>query len=158
SPAMAELAAVRRRRLRLPGLLQENPPFRRFFTGQAISLLGDQVTLIALPLAAVLAVGADAAPMGYLTAAAPVPNLLFSLPFGAWVDRRWWHREAMIAADVGRAVLVAAIPIAYALDMLSLNLLYVVAFLTGSLSVLFFVSYNNLFVALVPRERYLDAN
>jgi len=62
----------------------------------------------------------------------------------------------MIAADLGRAGLLATIPLAYTLDVLTLEQLYVVAFLMGTLSVLFFVSYTTLFVSLVPRERYIE--
>ena len=85
----------------LPSLLRETP-FRRFWLGQGISLFGDQVGSIALPLTAVLVLNADAWEMGYLGAAALVPNLLFALHAGAFVDRRGRRRETMIAADLGR--------------------------------------------------------
>ncbi len=141
-----------------PALLRENAPFRRFWAGETISLFGDQVSLIAFPLVAVLALHAHAAQMGYLTAAALAPNLLFALHFGAWVDRRGRRRQTMIAADLGRAAALASIPLAYALGVLTIAQLYAVAFLTGTLSVLFAVSYSTLFTALVPRERYVEAN
>src|SRR2546426_2161713 len=132
--------------------------FRRFWFGQTISLFGDQVTLLALPLAAVLVLHAGPAQMGYLGAASLAPNLLFSLHAGAFVDRRGLRRQTMIAADIGRAVLLATIPIAYALDALTLTQLYLVAFLTGTLSVFFFVSYNTLFVSMVRRDSFVEAN
>ena len=147
-----------RARALVPELLRQNRPFRTFFAGQAVSLVGDQITLLALPLVAVLALDAGPAQMGYLATAALLPNLLFSLHAGAWVDRRGRRRQMMIAADLGRAALLATVPVAYAFDALTFAHLYVVAFLTGALSVLFFVSYNTLFVALIPRERYVDAN
>jgi MFS family permease len=106
----------------------------------------------------VLVLHADAAEMGYLGAAALLPNLLFALHAGALVDRRGRRRQTMIAADLGRFVLVGTIPVAYALDLLTFAQLYVVAFLAGSLSVLFSVSYNTLFVSLVERDRYIEAN
>ena len=68
----------------VPSLLRENPQFRRFWLGQTISLVGDQISLIALPLVAVLTLDANAAQMGYLVAAELAPNLLFSLHAGAW--------------------------------------------------------------------------
>jgi len=141
----------------VPDLLRERE-FGRFWAGQAISLSGDQITLIALPLIAVLVLHAGAAQMGYLGAAGLAPNLLFSLHAGALVDRRGRRRQTMIVADLGRAALIATIPLAYALDSLSLAHLYAVAFLTGTLSVFFFVSYNTLFVSIVPRGRYIEAN
>jgi MFS family permease len=132
--------------------------FRRFWFGETISLFGDQISLIALPLTAVLVLDAGPAQMGYLGAASLVPNLLFALHAGAIVDRRGKRRQTMIAADLGRALLVATIPVAYALDALTIAQLYAVAFLTGTLSVFFFVSYSTLFVSLVPRESYVEAN
>ncbi|HYM70921.1 MAG TPA: MFS transporter, partial [bacterium] len=149
----------KRRRPRLvPALLAENREFRTFWAGQVISLFGDQITLLALPLAAVLVLHADAREMGYLSAAGWVPYLLFSLHAGAWVDRRGRRRRAMIAADLGRVVLLATIPVAYWAGRLTMGYLYATAFLVGALSVVFFVSYSTLFVSMVPRERYVEGS
>ncbi|HKA27501.1 MAG TPA: MFS transporter, partial [Gaiellaceae bacterium] len=141
--------------LRLPASLRERD-FRRFWLGETVSLVGDQITLIALPLVGVLALHANALQMGYLGAAALLPNLLFSLHAGAWLDRRGRRRQAMIATAIGRAALLVTIPVAYAFGALTLAQLYVVSFLLGTLSVLFFVGYSTLFVSLVPRDRYLE--
>jgi MFS family permease len=151
------LAAPAAGRLRLPRTLQERD-FRRFWVGETVSLFGDQVTLIALPLVGVLALDASASEMGYLTAALIAPALFFSLHAGAWVDRRGRRRQTMIFTALGRSALLAVIPVLYWLDALTLTQLYVVSFLIGTLSVLFFVSYQALFVSLVSRERYLEAN
>src|SRR5262249_48117282 len=126
------------------------------WTAQTISYLGDQVTTIALPLIAVLALDASAAQMGALAALEWLPALLFSLHAGALVDRRGRRRATMIAADVGRALLLVSVPIAYWAGSLTLAQLFAVAFLTGSLSVFFNVSANALFAALVPRERFVE--
>jgi MFS family permease len=142
----------------IPPLLRGNANFRRYFIGQSISMLGDQVSLIALPLTAVLALHADAAQMGALTTAYLVPNLIFSLHAGVWVDRRGRRRQVMLATDVGRALLVATIPIAYALGHLTWAHLYVVSFLLGTLSVFFFVAYGAFFQVIVPRDDYVQAN
>ena len=142
----------------MPSLLRENKEFRAFWTGQSISLFGDQITLLALPLLAVLLLHAGAQEMGYLTAAGLVPTLLFALHAGAWVDRRGRRRQVMIATDVGRALLLMTIPVAYAAGWLTVNYLYAVAFLVGTLSVLFMVSYGALFVSIVPRDRYVEGN
>jgi MFS family permease len=140
----------------VPSLLRENREFRRLFAADSISLIGDQVTLIALPLTAVLVLDAGAAEMGYLTAAGLVPYLLFSLHAGAWVDRRGRRRQKMIAADLGRAMIVATVPVAYALDVLTIEQLLVTEFLVGSLAVVFRVAHPTLFVSVVPRERYVE--
>ena len=58
--------------------------FRRYWTAQSVSYLGDQVTIVALPLVAVLALDATAAEMGLLAAAGSLPNLLFSLHAARW--------------------------------------------------------------------------
>src|SRR5918992_3014010 len=132
--------------------------FRRFWAGQTISLFGDQISLLALPLVAVLVLDAGAADMGYLGAAALAPHLLFSLPAGVWLDRVARRRRIMIAADLLRAALVASVPLAYALDALTFGQLYAVAFLTGSLAVAFDISYGTVFVSVTPRRDYVEAN
>jgi MFS family permease len=132
--------------------------FRKFWVGQTISLFGDQVTYIALPLTGVLVLDANAAEMGYLGAAALLPHLFFALPAGVWLERVARRRQVMILADVGRAALLASLPLAYAFDSLTFAQLYAVAFATGTLAVLFDISYSTLYVAVVERERYLEAN
>ena len=142
----------------VPVLLRERKEFRRFWLGQTLSLFGDQVSALALPLVGVLVLDASPAQMGYLVAAGFAPNLIFPLFAGAWVDRVGHRRRIMIAADLGRACLLVAIPVSAAAEMLSLGELYVVAFLTGTLSVFFSVSYSGLFVSLVSPDKYIEAN
>jgi|SRR5215472_6285211 len=142
----------------IPGLLVQNRDFVWFWSGQTVSLFGDEISLLAIPLAAVILLHATAAQMGYLLAAALAPNLLFSLHAGNWVDRRGKRRQVMIGSDIGRALLLVTIPIAYVLGILTLGQLYVVAFLAGTLTLLFSVSNVALFQTLVRRERYVEAN
>jgi MFS family permease len=94
--------------------------------------------------------------MGLLMAAGTLPNLLFSLHAGAAVDRRGRRRATMVATDLARAALLASVPVAYWLGGLTLAQLYAVAFLAGSLAVVFAVCVNGLVPALVPRERYVE--
>jgi predicted MFS family arabinose efflux permease len=126
--------------------------------GQTVSLFGDQVSLLAIPLLAALELDAGAAQMGLLTAAALAPNLLFAIHLGAWADRRPRRRELLIGADIGRALLLLTIPLAWALGILSLAQLYVVAFAAGSLGVLFSVAYDIVFVALLDRRHYIEGS
>ena len=142
----------------IPSLLKERVDFRRFWTGQTISLFGDQISEIAFPLLAVIVLHANAAQMGYLTATMLAPNLLFSLHFGALVDRVGKRRRTMIIADLGRALLLFTIPVAHFLGLISFAQLLIVGFLAGSLSVLFHVSYSSVFVSIVPRKQYVEAN
>ncbi|MFI7574702.1 MFS transporter [Micromonospora sp. NPDC049497] len=145
------------RRPHIPKLLRQTA-FRRYWSAQTVSLFGDQITELAVPLLAVLAIGAGPAEMGYLTAAALLPNLFFSLPAGAWVDRYPRRRQVMIIADLGRAGLLLAVPLLWWADALNLPLLCVVAFLIGTLSVFFEVAHSSLFAALVRRPDYVAAN
>jgi MFS family permease len=148
-------------RLRLPGRWPRRPEllrqqaFRRYWSAQTISVFGDQISSVAVPYTAILTLHADAAEMGYLTAAIWLPSLLFGLHAGAWADRRGHRRRLMITADLGRTALLATVPVSAALHVLTLGQLYAVAFGVGSLSVLFTVSDPALFVALVPEDQYL---
>lgn len=140
----------------VPGLLRQPGPFRVFWAGQTVSLFGDQVSLIAVPLTAVLILHAGPAEMGGLVAAAWLPSLLFALHAGARVDRSRHRRRIMIAADLGRAALLLTVPAAAALHVLTLAQLYAVVFLNGTLSVLFGVATQTLFISTVPRERFVE--
>jgi MFS family permease len=142
----------------IPRLLRENVDFRRFWVGQTVSLVGDQISAIALPLTAVLALHATAGQMGALTTLYLLPNLLLSLYAGAWVDRRGRRRKTMLVTDVGRALLIGTVPVAYAFGHLTWAQLYAVAFGTGSLNVFFYVAYGALFQSVVPRDRYVEGN
>jgi MFS family permease len=153
-----EAAAPGRLRRFIPRVLRENLVFRRVWSGQTISLFGDQISLIAIPLTAVLVLDASAKQMGFLVAAELAPNLVFALHAGAWVDRHGQRRRVMIFTDLVRAALLLTIPIAYAFGELTMAQLYVVAFLVGTMTVFFFVAYSSLFVALVERDDYVEGN
>jgi MFS family permease len=139
----------------VPRLLRDRV-FRRYWGASTISMFGDQISGIALPLAAVLALHAGAAQMGFLTALEWLPSLLFGLPLGALVDRRGRRRLTMITADLGRAVLFASIPACYALHVLTLAQLYLVTFAAGTASIAFNVSDGTLFTSIVAPEQYVD--
>jgi MFS family permease len=139
----------------VPALLRDLV-FRRYWGASTISMFGDQVSSIAVPLAAVLVLRANAAAMGYLAALEWLPSLLFGLHAGALVDRRGRRRHTMILADLGRAALMATIPVCYALHVLAIWQMYAAVFAAGTLSILFNVSDAALFVAIVAPERYVD--
>jgi MFS family permease len=147
-------AGAGNRRL-VPPLLRDRV-FRRYWGASTVSMFGDQVSSVALPLTAVLVLKAGPAEMGYLTALQWLPSLLFGLHAGAWVDRRGKRRSTMILADLGRAVALATIPLCYAVHALTLAQMYAVTFAAGALSVLFSVSDGTLFVSIVPPEGYVD--
>jgi MFS family permease len=145
-------------RRRIPNLLRVNRPFRNYWTGQTISLFGDQIALLAIPLLAVLTLSADAEQMGLLAAVEMAPSLLFAFHLGAWADRRSSRRALLITADLGRAVLLLGLPLASVLGVLSMPVLYVVAFLTGTLGILFMVAEQTVFTSMVRPREYVEAN
>jgi predicted MFS family arabinose efflux permease len=140
-----------------PVLLRERV-FRHYWSAHVVSLVGDQVSLIAIPLIAVLTIGAGPAEMGYLTAAALVPNLFLSLLAGAWVDRRAYKRKVMIVADLGRAVLLAVVPVLAFAGVLRLWHLCALSFAIGSLTLFYEVADGSLFASVVRRPDYIAAN
>lgn len=137
--------------------LWRNSGFRIFWAAQTTSLLGSQVSALALPLLAALTLGATAWQMGLLTALGALPALLFGLFVGVWVDRRR-RRPLLIAADYGRAALLVSIPIAAIRGMLRIEYLYVVALCMGALNILFDVAHQSLLPGLVGREKIIEGN
>jgi MFS family permease len=143
--------------LAVPPLLRQRT-FRRFWFGESISLFGDEIMNLALPLTAVVLLHADAAQMGFLTAVGILPNLLFALTIGAWVDRRGRRRQTMIVSDLARAGLLVSVPLCVVAGVLGMPLLYGIAFLIGVFEVFFAVSYGTLFVAMVPPSQFIEGN
>lgn len=138
--------------------LTRQPAFVRFWAAKTISVFGDQISMLAIPLTAVLALDASALEVGILTALAWLPHLLFSLPAGVWIDRRAHRRENMIVADLLRAIALATIPVAWWLGALTIWQLLGVAFAVGALTVFFDLSSASFFMVLVHRSQFVDAN
>jgi MFS family permease len=141
-----------------PPPLTRQPLFVRFWAGQTISVFGDQISALAIPLTAILALHASPFEVGLLTALAWLPHLLLSLPAGVWIDRRAHRRRNMIVADLLRAASLATIPVAWWLGALTIWQLLAVAFAVGAVTVFFDLSSASFFVALVHRSQYVEAN
>jgi MFS family permease len=141
---------------RLTGLWR-HADFMKLWAGQTISLLGSSVTMLALPLTAVLVLEATPAQMGILEAVGALPSLLLGLFAGAWADRHR-RRPILIAADVGRAVLLSLIPVAALLNLLRIGHLYLVSFLVSALGLFFGVAYGPFILSLIGRERLVEGN
>ncbi len=131
--------------------------FRRLWVGQTASQLGEQASLVVLPLFAVLTLGVDAGELGVLRAVGQAPILLLSLFVGAWVDS-WRARTVMVLADVGRTLALGAAAVAGLLGWLGLPALFVVAFVVGVLAVFFDVAYQTSLVRLVERDQLVRGN
>jgi MFS family permease len=137
--------------------LLRHPDFLKLWAGQSISLFGSQVTRLALPLTAILSLQANAAELGILGAVQLAPFLLLGLFVGVWVDRMR-RRPILIAADVGRAVLLCAIPLMALTQTLRIEYLYVVGFLLGTLELFFDVAYMSFLPSLIEREQLVEGN
>jgi len=131
--------------------------FRRLWAGNAVGQIGTMVTGVALPLLAVGTLHATPFEVGLLTTFEYLAFLVIGLPVGAWVDRVRL-RSVMIVADLGRAVLLASIPLAAALGVLTIWQVYGVVLAMGCLTVFFDVSYQSYLPFLVDRERLVEGN
>jgi MFS family permease len=137
--------------------LWRHAAFLKLWSAQTISQFGTQVTLLALPLAAILVLDANAFQVGLLGTFEFLPFILVGLPAGVWVDRMR-RRPILIAGDLGRAAALGSIPIAHAFDVLTMGQLYLVAFVTGILTVFFDVAYQSYLPSLVDRDQLVDGN
>lgn len=131
--------------------------FRALWLGQSVSLLGSHVSLIVLPLIAAVVLGASAFEVGLLAALETLPYLVASLPAGLLADRAE-RRLLLVAADVGRAVVLLLIPAAFISGHLSMPTLYVVAVVNGTLSVIFDVAYQSYLPQIVPKDELVTRN
>ncbi|MFH8586432.1 MFS transporter [Streptomyces celluloflavus] len=138
------------------GLLRHHD-FRWLLSGAAVSQIGTQVTLVALPLVAVIGLHAPAFQVGLLTAAETAAFLLVGLPAGAWVDRMR-RLPLLIRTDLVRAVAMGSVPLAAAFDVLTMIQLYVVALVTGVATVFFDVAHQSYLPRVLPREHLVSGN
>jgi len=153
STAPAVPPAARRSRI---GVLAD-PDYRRLWIAQTISQFGTQVSLLAVPLVAIVLLDASPFQVALLGTIEFLPFILFSLPAGAWVDRLR-RRPILIIGDLGRALSLASVPVAWQLGVLTIEQLYVVGFVTGVLTVFFDVSYQSYLPSLLERDQILEGN
>jgi len=134
-----------------------NPDFRRLWAAETISQFGTQISLLALPIIAVVLLRATPLEVALLGTIEFVPFMLFSLPAGVGVDRLR-RRPILIIGDIGRGLALATIPVAYLVDALTIWQLYVVGFIVGTLTVFFDVAYQSYLPSLVERDQLIDGN
>ncbi|HEX2417529.1 MAG TPA: MFS transporter [Micromonosporaceae bacterium] len=131
--------------------------FRWFFTGATASKMGTQIGIVAIPFLATASLGASPAQVGLLVMLSTVAFLLIGLPAGAWVDRLR-RRQVQIVADLTRAALIGSIPVAWAMDALRLEQLYLVVFLSGVAAVFFDVAAQSYLPYVVGPAALVPAN
>jgi MFS family permease len=137
--------------------LHRQPLFVRFWAARTVSGFGDQVSALAIPLTAVLVLHVSAFQVGLLTAMAWLPELIFALPAGVWIDERSGRRRIMIVADILRAAVLATLPLAWWCGTLTFAHLLAVTFAVGALTVFFDLASLTFMVALVQRAQYVEA-
>ncbi len=158
--ALPATAALRRlvSRVALPAhdLLRDRV-YRRLWSSILISSFGNQISMLALPLTAVLLLQATPTQMGLLTAIEIAPFVLFSLPAGVWLDR-----VRKLPVYIGGELLLAAalltVPVAWWLGWLSMTWLYVVGFALGTVHTIAGSAAQIVLTQIVPRERLVEAH
>ncbi len=141
----------------MPRALWRQRDFLKLWTGQSVSQVGSWITLVGLPIAAAQMLNASPMQMGILSGVSAAATLSFGLFAGAWADRLR-RRPLMIAADFGRAAVLATVPLAAALKHLTIGHLYIVAAAASTLTVIFDVSYQAYLPSLVGPDDLLEGN
>src|SRR5207253_3142180 len=134
-----------------------NREFLKFWVGQSVSMLGNQFTLLALPIAAAVTLHANAAQRGLLGAMRFGPGILFGLPAGVWLDRTR-RKPILVASQAVSAAALATIPAAALLHHLTIGQLYVVAFAAGAAATVQGIAVPRFVPALAGRDRLVQAN
>ena len=141
----------------LRGKLWRHPDFLKLWAGESVSVFGSQVTVLAVPTVAILILHAGPFQVGILSALEFLAFPTLGLVAGVYADRLR-RRPIMIICDVGRALALGSIPVAFLLNLLTLEQLYFVALLTGIFTVFFDVSYQSYLPALVDRPNLIEGN
>jgi MFS family permease len=139
------------------GKLWRHRDFLKLWTGETVSQFGSQVTLLAVPTVAILILHAGPFQVGVLSALEFLAFPTLGLVAGVYADRLR-RRPIMIACDLGRMLAIGSIPVAYLVNALTLEQLYVVALVTGVFTVFFDVSYQSYLPVLVDRPNLLEGN
>jgi len=137
--------------------LLHHADFLKLWTGQTVSAFGTQITILAVPIVAAVALKVSPLEFGLLATIEFLPVVLLSLPAGVWVDRLR-RRPILIWGDAGRAITLLTIPIAFALNVLTIWQLYAVVFVNGCLTVFFDVAYQSYLPSIVARDQLVDGN
>jgi len=137
--------------------LFRKPNFAKLWTAATISLFGTGVSQLAIPFIAAVVLSASPGEVGLLSTIEFLPFLLFTLPAGVWVDR-FPRRRILVIGDVGRAVMLATIPIAAAAGALTIWQLYVVGFVNGVMTVFFDVADQSYLPTILERDELVEGN
>ena len=131
--------------------------FRRLWAAQTVSEFGTLISRTAIPFTAILVLDASPLELAIIGVCEMMPAFLLGLFAGAWVDRLP-RRPIMIAADIGRALLLAVIPLLAWLDGLTIHALWLVAALVSALTVFFDVAYRSILPSIVSPDELMEGN
>src|SRR5216684_1890701 len=135
--------------------LRHNRDFALLWTGQVLSALGSEASLVAFPLLT-LAVTGSAAAAGLVGFANTVPVLLFYLPIGVLVDRHD-RRAIMLVSSALGLVSMGTLGVVTAVGVVSLTQIIIVAFLAGTATILYQVAETGALPNVVAPEQLNDA-
>ncbi|EGG49697.1 major facilitator superfamily permease [Streptomyces griseoaurantiacus M045] len=136
--------------------LRRNKDFRLLWSAYTVTTVGSQVSVLALPLTAVLVLHAGALELGLLMSVQYLPFLLIGLPAGVWVDR-YRRRDVMVFTDMARAVVLGLVPLLMWLRP-HLAILLLLAFALGALTVLGDVAHQSVLPELLPVSQLTEGN
>jgi MFS family permease len=139
----------------LPASLREAGPFRLLFWGQALSVVGDRITPVAIAFA-VLGLG-SATDLGIVMAAGGVPFALFALAGGVFADRVG-RREVMLASDAVRAISQTLTATLLLTGQAEVWMLVVLSFVYGTSAAVFMPALTGLIPQTVTPDRLQEAN
>jgi MFS family permease len=141
--------------LHMPSSLRPGEPFRLLFAGQALSVVGDRITPVAIAFA-VLAIG-DATDLGLVLAASGIPFALFAIAGGV-VSDRIGRRQVMIASDVVRTLSQGITATLLLTGSARVWMLVMLSALYGTSAAVFMPALMGLIPQTVPPERLQEAN
>ncbi|MEA2549977.1 MAG: hypothetical protein QOE42_2575, partial [Chloroflexota bacterium] len=137
--------------------LFRHPSYLKLWSAATVSLFGTQVSQIAIPFIAAVVLKASPGEVGLLTTIEFLPFIFFTLPAGVWVDR-FRKQRILVIGDLGRALFLVSIPIAYALNGLTIWQLYVVGFVNGVMTVFFDVADQSFLPTILERDELVEGN
>ncbi|WP_329412247.1 MFS transporter [Nocardia vinacea] len=140
-----------------PSTLLRHPGFLQLWGARTVSIVGNRITELALPLTAIGLLGASAFEVGLLVAAQYVPYLIIGLPAGAWIDRLR-RRPVMIVADAVRCCVLLVVPLTAVAGMLQLWVLFPVAVTVGVMGVFFELAAQSYLPTLIGTRHLVEGN
>jgi MFS family permease len=152
-------ASPRRGRLgrRFAGRLWSNRGFLKLWSGQSISQLGTQVTLLALPTTAIAILGATPAQLGLMTGLGFLCYPVFGPFAGVWADRLP-RRPILVVCDLVRFAALLSVPAAFVAGRLTMAQVYGVTVVTSAASTFFDVAYQAYLPTLIDRSDVMEGN